>query len=65
MSKLPLNLIVFSTTMGHGGRHTYEESINDLFEKFDPIFFANRVLHLKTRNGEEEKATLSKKTLLG
>jgi len=56
MSKLPLNLIVFSTTMGHGGRHTYEQSINDLFEKFDPNFFANRVLHLKTRNGEEGKA---------
>ena len=42
--------------MGHGGKHTYEESINDLFGKFDPDLFANRVLHLKTREEEEDKA---------
>ena len=54
MSALPLNLIIFSTTMGHGGEHTYEESINDLFGKFDPDLFTNRVLHLKTREEETE-----------
>ena len=54
MSTLPVNLIVFSTTMGHGGKHTYEEAINDLFCKFDPNLFANRVLHLKSREGEED-----------
>ena len=56
MSALPLNLIIFSTTMGHGGEHTYEESINDLFGKFDPDLFTNRVLHLKTREEETNKA---------
>jgi hypothetical protein len=56
MNPLPLNLIIFSTTMGHGGRHTYEETINDLFEKFNPKLFSNKVLHLKVRNEEKDKA---------
>ena len=53
MSKLPLNLIVFCTTMGHGGRHTYKDSIVNLYDKIDSNLFANKILHLKTRDGEE------------
>ena len=53
MSKLPLNLIVFCTTMGHGGRHTYKDGITNLYDKIDSNLFANKILHLKTRDGEE------------
>ena len=53
MSKLPLNLIVFCTTMGHGGRHTYKDGIINLYDKIDSNLFANKILHLKTRDGEE------------
>jgi len=56
MSKLPLNLIVFSTTMGHGGKHTYQECIAKLFSNFNPQLFQNKVLHLKSRDGEEDVA---------
>jgi len=56
MKKLPLNLILFSTTMGHGGNHTYCDVIEDLFEKVDPNLFSNKVLHLKTRDEEESVA---------
>ena len=56
MSTLPINLIVFSTTMGHGGKHTYKETLNSLFEQVDDCVFANKVLHLKSREGEEEIA---------
>ena len=56
MSTLPVNLIIFSTTMGHGGRHTYKETINSLFNQIDPNIFANKVLHLKSRNEEEDIA---------
>ena len=57
MSVLPINLIVFCTTMGHGGEHTYKQCIDHLFEKIDPLLFANRVLHLKVREGEEDIAS--------
>ena len=57
MSVLPINLIVFCTTMGHGGEHTYKRCIDHLFEKIDPLLFANRVLHLKVREGEENIAS--------
>jgi len=40
--------------MGHGGKHTYKECIYDLFKKIDPNLFSNRVLHLKSRKGEED-----------
>lgn len=50
---LPVNLIVFSTTMGHGGIHTYKKCIHNLFSRLDLDLFTNRVLHLKTREGEE------------
>lgn len=56
MSKLPLNLIVFCTTMGHGGRHTYQEVIAKLFSNFDPNLFENKVLHLKSREQEKDIA---------
>tara|TARA_A100001201_G_C4075851_1_gene197298 strand:+ start:44 stop:781 length:738 start_codon:yes stop_codon:yes gene_type:complete len=56
MKPLPLNLIVFCTTMGHAGRHTYKDCINNLYEKIDPSVFANRLLHLKSRDGEEDIA---------
>jgi hypothetical protein len=56
MDTLPLNLIVFATTMGHGGKHTYKEALESLFSQIDRDVFANRVLHLKVRGGEEEKA---------
>lgn len=39
--------------MGHGGRHTYCDVIEDLFEKVDSNIFSNKVLHLKTRDKEE------------
>ena len=52
MQTLPLNLIVFSTTMGHGGRHTYDKVIDTLFSQVDPQLFANKVMHLKIREGE-------------
>jgi hypothetical protein len=42
--------------MGHGGRHTYKDSITNLYDKIDSNLFANRVLHLKTRDGEESIA---------
>ena len=29
MTKFPLNLIIFSTTMGHGGEHTYSNVIEN------------------------------------
>tara|TARA_R110002020_G_scaffold30175_6_gene94956 strand:+ start:1774 stop:2466 length:693 start_codon:yes stop_codon:yes gene_type:complete len=42
--------------MGHGGRHTYEETINNLFEQINPDIFANKVLHLKSREEESDIA---------
>jgi hypothetical protein len=42
--------------MGHGGRQTYKDSITNLYDKIDSNLFANRVLHLKTRDGEESIA---------
>tara|TARA_R110000751_G_scaffold264926_1_gene364035 strand:+ start:1261 stop:1953 length:693 start_codon:yes stop_codon:yes gene_type:complete len=42
--------------MGHGGKHTYKECINRLFGQFDPCLFANKVLHLKSREEEEDVA---------
>ena len=39
--------------MGHGGRHTYKDSIVNLYDKIDSNLFANKILHLKTRDGEE------------
>ena len=56
MSTFPLNLIVFSTTMGHGGKHTYKEVIERLLGQMDACLFANKVLHLKSREGEAETA---------
>jgi hypothetical protein len=52
-TQFPLNLIIFSTTMGHGGKHTYKESIDKLFNQFDPNLFSCKILHLKSREGEE------------
>ena len=48
MSKLPLNLIVFCTTMGHGGRHTYKDGIINLYDKIDSNLFANKSSALAT-----------------
>jgi len=56
MSTLPVNLIVFCTTMGHGGKHTYQDCLNNLYEKIDHSLFKNRILHLKSRDGEESIA---------
>tara|TARA_R100000742_G_C4275596_1_gene96165 strand:+ start:103 stop:825 length:723 start_codon:yes stop_codon:yes gene_type:complete len=42
--------------MGHGGNHTYKDCINDLYSKVDKNVFKNRLLHLKTRKGEEDIA---------
>mgnify|MGYP003113475575 FL=1 len=56
MSTLPLNLIVFSTTMGHGGRHTYQDCLNKLHSQIDLSIFSNKLLHLKSRDGEEDIA---------
>ena len=56
MSALPLNLIIFSTTMGHGGKHTYKEVIDRLLGQIDGCLFANKALHLKSRQGEEKIA---------
>ena len=53
MSILPLNLVIFSTTMGHGGRHTYKETVESLLDQIDSSIFKNKVLHLKSREGEE------------
>jgi hypothetical protein len=50
---LPLNLIIFCTTMGHGGRHVYKQTIDSLYSKIDMNLFANKVIHVKTRNKEE------------
>ena len=52
MDTLPINLIVFATTMGHEGRHTYGKVIDTLFSQLDPQLFANKVLHLKSREEE-------------
>ena len=56
MNPLSLNLIIFCTTMGHAGRHTYKDCINNLYDKVDKNIFKNRLLHLKTREGEEKTA---------
>ena len=56
MDTLPLNLIVFATTMGHDGKHTYKETLDSLFDQIDPEKFENRLLHLKVRSGEESIA---------
>ena len=56
MDTLPLNLIVFATTMGHEGRHTYDKVIDTLFSQLDPKLFANKVMHLKIREAEEDTA---------
>tara|TARA_R100000742_G_C4279556_1_gene104478 strand:- start:8608 stop:9303 length:696 start_codon:yes stop_codon:yes gene_type:complete len=42
--------------MGHAGRHTYKDCINNLYDKVDKNIFKNRLLHLKTREGEEKIA---------
>ena len=60
MSTLPINLIVFCTTMGHGGKHTYKDCINNLYEKIDSSIFKNTLLHLKSRDGEESIAEENK-----
>jgi len=61
--KLPLNLIIFCTTApkyGHGNNtenyksnYTYEKTINSLFDQVDKNLFKNKLLHLKSREGEE------------
>jgi len=56
MSTLPVNLIVFCTTMGHGGRHTYQDCLDNLRSKVDLSIFSNKLLHLKSRDGEENIA---------
>jgi len=56
MNPLSLNLIIFCTTMGHAGRHTYKDCINNLYDKVNKNIFKNRLLHLKTREGEEKTA---------
>tara|TARA_R100000231_G_scaffold42834_1_gene37374 strand:- start:634 stop:1404 length:771 start_codon:yes stop_codon:yes gene_type:complete len=68
---LPLNLIIFCTTIpkhGHGNNsdnyvsdYTYEKTINSLFDQVGKSFFANRLLHLKTRDKEEHIADKIKK----
>ena len=68
---LPLNLIIFCTTIpkyGHGNNsegstsnYTYEKVIKSLFEDIDRRIFANKLLHLKTRDGEEDVAKDVKK----
>ena len=50
-----MNLIVFCTTMGHGGRHTYEETINSILDQAGD-FFSRRIIHLKTKPSQEDKA---------
>ncbi len=42
--------------MGHGGKHTYKECLDSLFGQLDSCLFANKVLHLKSREGEEDVA---------
>lgn len=56
MSPLPINLIVFSTTMGHAGKQTYKETIDRLLGQIDGCLFSSKVLHLKSRQGEEDVA---------
>lgn len=41
--------------MGHGGRDTYQDTISSILDQC-PATFTNKVLHLKTRAGEESKA---------
>ena len=63
---LPLNLIIFCTTMpkyGHGNNsekytadYTYEKTIDSLFDQVDKNIFKNRLLHLKSREKERDKA---------
>ena len=63
---LPLNLIIFCTTMpkyGHGNNsekytadYTYEKTIDSLFDQVDKNIFKNRLLHLKSREEEKDKA---------
>lgn len=59
---LPLNLIIFCTTMAkkcygeNSSEYTYSRVIDSLFDQVDPDIFANKVLHLKSRPQEESKS---------
>tara|TARA_R100000008_G_C3562553_1_gene157108 strand:- start:472 stop:1242 length:771 start_codon:yes stop_codon:yes gene_type:complete len=69
--KLPLNLIIFATTIpkyGHGNNsegytaeYTYEKVIDSLFSNIDRNIFSNKLLHLKSRDGEAKIAEDIKK----
>ena len=39
--------------MGHGSRHTYKQTIDSLYSKIDLNLFANKIIHVKIRNKEE------------
>jgi hypothetical protein len=50
-----MNLVIFCTTMGHGGRDTYEETITSISDQAESLF-SRKVLHLKTKPNQEDKA---------
>lgn len=53
--KLPITLVMFTSCLGHFGKDTYEYTINSLSRKFPLELFAQKFVHIKYRDGEEEK----------
>jgi len=59
-----MNLIIFCTTMGHSGRYTHEETIRSILSQGKGLFdsqFSNKIVHLKTKPDQIEKAIEIKK----
>lgn len=59
-----MNLIVFCTTMGHAGKHTYEQTIDNILSEKNKCFdslITNKIVHLKTRPDEKDVADKIKK----
>lgn len=54
-AKIPLNLIIFSSTKGHFGIKTrYLETIKSLNQQIPLSYFSQRFLHIKVSSGEKE-----------
>lgn len=50
---MDINLVLFSTTQGHKGRDTYQETASSLFSKIDRSFFKGAFAHIK--NTDQKK----------
>lgn len=55
ISKLPICLMMFSSTKGHFDKDTYQYTITRLFDKIDFNLFGAKVVHIKYEPGDEAK----------